>query len=120
MRKLRINDNGKIIAEDFYVNASRVTRAGLFLNRLLKPSHPFDAVAEYQLFGLLRGVNEEKQKMLVIELAYHEFIMPSQVSILLNSGKITDAKAIEILEGLANGKRDKAVQEYRTLAPGNI
>ena len=120
MRKLRINDSGKIIAEGFHVNISRVTRAGLFLNRLLKPSHPLDAIAEYQLFRLLKGVNEEKQKLIVTELAYHEFIMPSQVDILLESGKITDTKAREILNGLAAGKRDKAIQEHRSIAPGDI
>ena len=122
MRKLDINNKGKVMAEDFHVNRTAVTRFGLWFNRLMPP-RPLDSAAEYQVFRLLKGVNEEKQAKMVTELAYHEFIDSRQAELLLNSGKITSKPAILILDKLAHGGNGKSVvpaKEYRAIAPGNI
>ena len=139
MRKLEINNKGKVIAEDFHVNRTTVTKFGLWFNRLMPP-RPLDSAAEYQIFRLLRGVTEEKQAKMVTELAFHEFLMPAQASILMKSsvktGKttskpaITSERALLILERLANGgngkkaepvqKKAVPAEENPAIRPGDI
>ena len=139
MRKLEITNKGKVIAEDFHVNRTAVTRLGMFINRLMPP-RPLDSAAEYQIFRLLKGVKEEKQAKMVTELAFHEFLMPAQAGILLKSsvktGKTTSKPAITseparlMLERLANGGNGKKtepvqkkivhVEENPAIRPGDI
>ena len=100
----------KVYSHDFYYKGVRVRSVALYLRRFFRPSRAMEAVAEYYIFRLLKGVEEDEQKHYVDKLIRHNFMSPGQAGSLLKSGRITNHNAKKRLETKAKQaeKEDKA------------